>query len=465
MLTFRDIRSLPIPYFQKYLQKGSVCGCEKTISCKRMWPLFHASFAETDGCLIVKNDTEFAGTVFDFPYVTDGGDVDAAMDELDAYCLATYTKLRFIGLEEAEASYVLKRYPRTTFTDARTYRDYIYLRTDLAEMNGKKYAGQRNHIHKFLSLYPDAIYRRVTNADRKELLSFLREWKKEELVKKSADAKREFAIDVAFVSEADFDYFRAGCVLVDGKVKAFCVGEKARDTVVIHAEKALHAYEGINVYLVREYAKNNPDVTYLNREDDAGEKGLRTSKTQYHPLMLLSEYFVDVKNELDDLKSIPSLKTPRLTLNGLKETDVQDYYRLCVDDERNKYWGYDYKKDLHGELTEDWFYQGAKRDFKTRSGLNFAIRKDGKLIGETVIFELDNKGECKIGARIFEEYAGHGYGTEAFEKTVDFALYTLGMKRVLSSCYKMNTASVKMHERTFRKIGEDDEKYYYAREY
>ena len=204
---------------------------------------------------------------------------------------------------------------------------------------------------------------------------------------------------------------------------------------------------------------------YYNREDDAGEKGLRTSKMQYHPLRLEPECFFIVRNELTHLQAVPTVRTPHLTLTPIRKEDAEKYYLLTTDEKRNEYWGYDYKKDFPGEQPHDVFYKAAKRDFRERIGLNFAIRLNGEFIGETVLFEFNGRGECKLGVRIFSAFDGHGYGKEAFEYSMDFALYYLGIRRLLSSCYKQNVPSVKMHEKLMRKIGEDAEKFYYAREY
>ena len=80
-----------------------------------------------------------------------------------------------------------------------------------------------------------------------------------------------------------------------------------------------------------------------------------------------------------------------------------------------------------------------------------------------MLFEFNRRGECKLGVRILTEYDGNGYGGEAFERTMKFAMYELGIKKVKSSCYKENHASVKMHEKLMKRVGEDEEKYYYER--
>lgn len=465
MLHFQNVTMKDRERLNAYIKSDEPFPCGKAPVTKILWRAYHASFYETDDYVIVKNETEFAGTVFDFPMKKhENADVNEALDAIEKYCTETGTALTFIALTSEETAFLAKRYARYLSVSDRNYRDYFYDRDKMSTFAGKKYAGQRNHINKFLSLYPDARFVRLRNEDKPAVLSFLRKWEKEELVKKDASARYEFASDVAFLKEVDFGVFDVFGVIVGEDVIAFSFTERVGDVQICHIEKALHSFDGVNVYLVRESAKAS-GAKYLNREDDSGEYGLRLSKTQYHPLELLPSYYMEVQTEAHALDRVPTLKTNRLTLNAIKLSDAKTYYDLCTDEKRNVYWGYDYKKDLVGELTEDYFYKVAKADFKRRLCVNFAIRNEGKMIGETVVYEFDYKGGCKIGVRIDKNQAGHGYGEEAFGKTILFALYTLGVKKVYSSCYKKNIPSVKMHEKLFRKTGEDAEKYYYEREY
>ena len=123
------------------------------------------------------------------------------------------------------------------------------------------------------------------------------------------------------------------------------------------------------------------------------------------------------------------------------------------------------QKDLDEELTVDYFLKVARRDFKNRACINFAIRLNGEFIGETVLFNFDGKGACELGVRILRDYDGRGYGKEAFISTMRWALYYLGMSKIKSSCYVANIPSLKMHEELMKKTGFDGEKNYYERNF
>ena len=122
-----------------------------------------------------------------------------------------------------------------------------------------------------------------------------------------------------------------------------------------------------------------------------------------------------------------------------------------------------YRQDLKGELTEDYFLDVARRDFEKRWAVNWAIRLDGKCIGEAVLYNVDWRGGAELGVRIAPEYAGNGYGTEAFAAAAEWALYGLLLTRVVAKCYKENTASYRMLSSCMRKTGEDDTFFYFEK--
>ena len=89
-------------------------------------------------------------------------------------------------------------------------------------------------------------------------------------------------------------HLRGGVLRVHGEIVAFTVGEPvSEDTFVVHIEKAFAevpgAYTMINQQFVEHECKG---YRYVNREDDAGEEGLRKAKLSYKPAMLLEKGIV-----------------------------------------------------------------------------------------------------------------------------------------------------------------------------
>jgi hypothetical protein len=75
-------------------------------------------------------------------------------------------------------------------------------------------------------------------------------------------------------------------------VKGFAIGERLnRDTAVCHFEKTDPFMEGLAQLVNREFAARFfTDCTYINREQDLGEPGLRSAKLSYHPVELVRKY-------------------------------------------------------------------------------------------------------------------------------------------------------------------------------
>ena len=112
----------------------------------------------------------------------------------------------------------------------------------------------------------------------------------------SASAQAEEGCVRAFLRDFAAYAPLAGLLRVNGRVVGFSAGEIVGDTLIIHIEKADIAYEGVYQALVNEYAKCfvTPGVRYINREEDAGDEGLRRSKESYHPVRLLEKYLVQI---------------------------------------------------------------------------------------------------------------------------------------------------------------------------
>ena len=465
MLEFTPISLDHETLLRRYYSQCAYGLCEYSLGVKLMWKdHWRPEFAETHGCLIVLNHSAHYGCMFDFPIPLPGeGDVDAALDEIDGWCVEKGVPPSFGVVPEGERERLMKRYPYTTVDNDRLWQDYFYHAEALATFAGRHYSGQRNHINKFRKLYPDAVYRELTAADHEKIEAF---WREFHLVfnKEDADAKLEVCYARRLMELVGRDWVLAGGVELDGKLLAISLAEVCGETLVCHIEKGLPQYEGVYPFMVQSFAAAHSDgLTWINREDDAGDRGLRTSKMQYLPDHLGAKVRVLARNELCALDTVPLLKTERLVLDAIREEDQAAYSRLCLDEARNRWWGYDYHDDLEGELTEDYFLTVAREDFRNKLAVNFAIRLDGAFIGEAVLYRFDYRGGAELGCRILPEYAGNGYGAEAFRRAADWSLYNLGLYCLRAKCFHENEASRKMLESCMRPAGEDETFYYFEK--
>ena len=439
--------------------------CEYSVGTKLMWrPVLHPAWAEIAGCLVVR--CEYDGRwVFDYPVAGENGDEDAALDAIDRCCLENGMEPVFSVVPEEKICRLLHRYPYLHISNRRSWRDYLYYREDLQLFVGRRYSGQRNHIKKFRTGWPDARFRPLTEADAPAVERFWQDYEAEFPKGGNAKARDELALAKQMLKLLGKKWFLFGGMFDGEKLVALSMAERCGDTLIIHIEKALYSYTGVYPALVQEFALAfGGGCEWINREDDAGERGLRISKTQYGPACLASKYYVRPENELRRfVREIPELKTERLTLSAITEADIPAYNALVLDGERNRWWGYDDVAGLGGPVQEDSFFRVARRDFENRMAVNFAVRLDGRMIGEAVLYRFDYRGGAELGCRIDAAYAGCGYGTEAFAAVADWALYEAQLTRVVAKCFKENGASYKMLSSCMRRSGEDETFFYFEK--
>ena len=465
MLDFKPVQVKNAARLRKYYSVCTYRLCEYSVGVKLMWrPHWHPMFAETAGCLVVLNHTEHSGYIFDYPVPLPGeGDVDAALDEIDRWCMEKGICPAFGVVPAEERERLMERYPYTTVDNDRLWQDYLYRAEDFITFAGRRYSGQRNHINKFRKLYPEARFRPLTPEDAEAVEAFWEEFH-QIFNKDNALAKKELCAARKLMRQVGKPWVKAGAIELEGKFLAIALGEVCGDTLVCHIEKGLPQYEGVYPTMVQSFAACFAQgLRWVNREDDAGDRGLRTSKLQYLPADMGAKVRLRARNELSLLDEIPALRSERLTLDALTEGDRADYNRLCLDDGRNRWWGYDYRQDLKGELTEDYFLDVARHDFANRQAVNFAIRLEGKFIGEAVLYRFDCRGGAELGCRILPEFAGNGYGAEAFRRAAEWSIYELGLYRLVAKCYKENEASRKMLSACMRASGEDETFYYFEK--
>ena len=465
MLEFKPVTKQEAPRLRRYYQTCEFGLCEYSVGTKLMWKAaLHPAWAEIAGCLVVRNEID-GQVVFDYPVPGPEGDEDAALEAIENDCLERGIPPVISVVPECRAAKLLGRYPYVRVSDVRTWRDYVYYREDLQFFAGRRYSGQRNHINKFRSKWPDAQFRPLTAADAPVIEQFWQDYEAEFPKDSNAKAKNELELAKKMLKMTGKPYFFTGGMFDGEKLIALSLAEKCGDTLIIHIEKALYSYAGAYPAMVQaEVAAFGDGCTYVNREDDAGDRGLRTSKLQYGPAKLAPKYHFLPQNELlRHVSAIPELKTERLTLSAITEADIPAYNALVLDSDRNRWWGYDDVGGLGAPVTERSFYDVARRDFENRMAVNFAVRLNGTLIGEAVLYNFDYRGSAELGCRIDKAYAGNGYGTEAFRCAAEWGLYQVNLSRIVAKCYKENEASYKMLSACMRRNGEDETFFYFEK--
>lgn len=179
------------------------------------------------------------------------------------------------------------------YTD--TLSEYVYSREKLETLSGRKLQPKRNHINKFLSLYPSWEYVEINGQDKQDCLMLTDIWLEQEL-NLSPQFKQDYATERRVI-ETLFDNFKdlglyGGAIKVNGQIVAYSLGSFIRkDTFNTNIEKANRKFEGVYTIINRETAKHLPQqIKYINREEDKGIMGLRKAKQSYYPIKMIDKY-------------------------------------------------------------------------------------------------------------------------------------------------------------------------------
>jgi hypothetical protein len=89
----------------------------------------------------------------------------------------------------------------------------------------------------------------------------------------------------------------AGILSVEDRLVAYTVAEAMDDeTLVIHFEKGLGEFKGVYQAINQIFLeKSASSFTWVNREQDMGNEGLRKAKMSYQPHHFLKKYVVTWK--------------------------------------------------------------------------------------------------------------------------------------------------------------------------
>jgi hypothetical protein len=175
--------------------------------------------------------------------------------------------------------------------------DYVYSVRDLVELAGDRYHRKRNHIAQFRAEHDDWEYRPLTP----DLVPACEELQDLWCDEKHCDLTATLHAESRAVKEAlrNLDRLSAvgGCILVNGKVEAFTLGEPLNgDTVTIHIEKANAAFHGLYQVINQQFLAHQwRDFAYVNRQQDLGVQGLRKAKESYYPHHIVEKHVVRLK--------------------------------------------------------------------------------------------------------------------------------------------------------------------------
>ena len=161
MIAFRDITIQDKDTITAYTMNSCRRNCDLSFSNLCSWRfLYHTKFAIINNFLVFKF---WAGDELAYMMPVGEGNLEEVLNELiedarqegEPFCMLGVCSCMREDLEAIMPG-------QFGFTVDRDYADYIYLRSDLATLKGKKFQSKRNHINKFRNTYPDYKYSPIT---------------------------------------------------------------------------------------------------------------------------------------------------------------------------------------------------------------------------------------------------------------------------------------------------------------
>ncbi len=235
----------------------------------------------------IKDDTLFLSqtengvTSFLLPITKD---LKSALDNLKEHCKSIKIPFRLIAVPESLTLEVKQLTGLNAIDMGESNIDYAYDILALKTLKGRSFNGKRNHINRFMRDNPNAQFIKLTAADKLDIREFLKQYHKNETSDTYVYYKEAVDNFVEYFDEFDF---LSGAIKIQDKIIAVCFGAIVKDTLYVNVEKALRDYSGIyetiNHAFVNQYYNQN--LSFVNREEDMGDLGLREAKLSYRPLL------------------------------------------------------------------------------------------------------------------------------------------------------------------------------------
>ena len=149
-------------------------------------------------------------------------------------------------------------------------------------------------MNRFYKEFPEAECREITEDMFPECIAFLERIEAEH-PEMSEVERNELKGTMDLIELACRLNQRAACLVTRLGITALSVGEIKGDTLFAHAEKADVNAAGAYPAMAQAFVNfMGTGFTYVNREDDAGDEGIRYSKLNYKPIELIPKDLVTV---------------------------------------------------------------------------------------------------------------------------------------------------------------------------
>lgn len=295
VLDFAAVTPESMSLIWPYLQLENSRTCDFSYGGIIMWePLFNYQYAIYNDTLFIKGKLEgdLSSSAFSLPL--GNLPIGECISLLRDWCDHNGEQLRFSAIPQSAVGSFSKHEP-AAIKELPDWADYLYDIIPLATLQGKKMAKKRNHFNKFQSEYPDHRFSPLSRENIRDAFEVLLSTGSEIAdTSEMAMTEHNLSLNTLRLFGSTNSPMLGGVLYANDKPVAFTMGDVKGDTLYVHIEKAdrsVHgSYEAINKCFAAYMLSRFPELKYVNREDDAGDPGLRKAKASYHPIALLKKY-------------------------------------------------------------------------------------------------------------------------------------------------------------------------------
>lgn len=289
ILEFKPVILDDIEVLKRFLYQDNSHCSDYSLGIALMWKDFLGlEYAISDEMLILKANINGKER---FYMPCGSGDFKAVVDKICDYCAQKHKKPKFMSLSEEHVSEFKKHFNVET-KENRDYSDYIYDANKLSDLSGRKYHKKRNHISAFKKKYPEYKFEIINELNIQKVKKFFDEFVEMFPAEDSSEIiERNCAL--YGLNHLDELGFEGGFLKIGDKVVAFTFGEIKDDMLLVHVEKANRNFDGAYAVINNEFAKyctSKYNISWINREDDSGDEGLRKAKLSYYPDHIALKY-------------------------------------------------------------------------------------------------------------------------------------------------------------------------------
>ena len=298
MLEFKRLEYADIEYLRAVFERdnleraeaGIPLICDNLFGTTFLWRGYYdTKWARCGDSVVLLASCE--GTeMFSFPI---GGDPRTALAAIGEYAHGRGMNMYFCFVAEQNVPMFGEVFDVVFPSEEPDWSDYVYDRTEISELSGREFHGQKNFVNRFGKMHPDAEIIPMTATNAAMMADFVAKW--DELYSDGSKMAAAELSAICDLAEHWDELGLSGAILTaGGETAGFTVGEIVGDTVFVHFEKAMQDMPGAYQYLSTGYLRSldAPDVKFVNREEDMGIPGLRQSKSSLHPVKMLKKYTV-----------------------------------------------------------------------------------------------------------------------------------------------------------------------------